>query len=323
MDLAFIGDSHVQYFGFGVKNGLFKPYKAKVKMVSAATCYGLMKDSSTTGARKQIDNFLKTLPPETQLFFQFGEVDCGILIWLLAEANQTSPADQAKIHVDRYISYLKQIRNRGFKNIAITSPTLPTISDIDHIGEVVTIRRSKIKASFRERTDLTLAFNRTLRERAEDEGFTYIHGDASFLDHHSQLSSTTFRNKKRGDHHMDNPRAGVVWAGLVNKELPNRSDRKVALLATQDSYLKKLTDPSTELPSEFLWRVKPGEIIETSIAGTHNGHYILCNAHIQQRNISNQYRFAWPGHFDLTNTKSWDTFQTEEPPARNHVSPTG
>lgn len=304
MELAFIGDSHVQYFGFGVKNGLFKPHQSKAKMVSAATCYGLIKESSTTGARRQIDNFLASADRDSRLYFQFGEVDCGILIWLLSEANRSSPFDQAKIHVQRYISYLDQIRNRGFEDIHITSATLPTINDADHIGEVVTIRRSKVKANYRERTDLTLAFNQLLSEKARTEGFGFIDGDPSFLDQNAQLSSTIFRNRKRGDHHMDNARAGVVWAGLINKELPTPTEPKVSLVAKQDTYLKKLTESSATMPSEFLLRVKAGERIESLILGSHEGHHILRSAQTNGCAIDNQYQFAWPGHFTVANPHS-------------------
>lgn len=297
MQIAFIGDSHVQYFSYGLKKHLYKPNQGSTLMVSAATCYGLHNANSKTKASEKINSYVETLTKDTRLFFQLGEVDCGILIWLKAQAEKTPPDQQAEAHVKMYIDFLNQLRDRGHHSISVTSATLPTINDMDHVGEVVTTRRSKVNASFRERTDLTLHFNNILAEACEAEGLGFISADESFLDPNAGLVGSIFRNKRRGDHHMDNQRASVVWAGLINESTDTPAAPETTMFASEDTYLKKFALPSKALPPEFLFRVRKGDEISTHPIEDVRGHRVARGTSVNGEDIGSEYQFLWPNHF--------------------------
>lgn len=200
--IAFLGDSHIQYFDYGARNGLYFPNQVKTCLVSAATVSGLRNENSFTKAAPKFRKFLQGCEKDTIPIFQLGEVDCGILIWLKAAKHKTSIDEQVTETCNIYLDFLQEVRDLGFREVAVTSATLPTILDTDVSGAVVSERRSKVKANLRQRTDLTLDFNDRLSEHCKGSGFRFIDATHRFLNGDSELCKPEFRNARRGDHHM-------------------------------------------------------------------------------------------------------------------------
>jgi len=66
------------------------------------------------------------------------------------------------------------------KKTIICSAVLPTIQEGSNFGEVANLRK-EVKANIKERTQLTLDFNRMLRELAEKNRLAFINLDQSLL----------------------------------------------------------------------------------------------------------------------------------------------
>ena len=92
--------------------------------------------------------------------------------------------------------------NRGYLNIIICSTPLPTIFDDQQWGEVANARR-EVRASLRERTDLTLKYNSSLRNFCKKNGITYLDFESDILDLNKGIVHSQFLNKNPLDHHLD------------------------------------------------------------------------------------------------------------------------
>lgn len=95
---------------------------------------------------------------------------------------------------------------------------LPTIRDGQDWGEVADKRR-EVKASLRERIQLTLDYNKGLCLGAAVRGIPYIDITDDVLDPKTGEIREEFRNPDPRDHHLHYDRAAECWATRLNKAL--------------------------------------------------------------------------------------------------------
>lgn len=288
-------------FKFSALNDLYKPFEHETCMASGATASGLQNTNSFTQAAEKFKSFIIKYPKNSEIIIQLGEVDCGILIWLKSHQLNITPETQMYISLESYNNFLMELIELGYRNIILTSATLPTINDEDSIGEIISIRRQKVRATFRERTDLTLKFNQGLRDIATNINLKYIDASEFFLDVNTSLCDTKFRNKDKADHHMDNHRAGVVWANQINKYLFEKykiSSRKIKMLCKQNSFIKKYKISSNMLEADMVYEVLKGDIIEIE-KYTHDNYYVYAkNINVNGRLIDDLgFKFIHVSHY--------------------------
>ena len=213
--LAFLGDSHITYFRSAAERGLFGSRAISVCEVGGATAVGLRNPNSATNALQIFRQALGQLEPGTILVLHLGEVDCGFVIWYRAQKYGEPVERQVEESLDAYFSFVDDARAAGFSRI-ITGATLPTIRDDQDWGEVANARR-EVTASLRQRTELTLSYNRELHRRAEARGLAYIDITEEALDPATGLVREAFRHSDPCNHHLDESLVGFLWASRFSQ----------------------------------------------------------------------------------------------------------
>jgi hypothetical protein len=138
-------------------------------------------------------------------------VDTGFVIWLRAEKRGLPVADMLEQAIDRYEALLVEVA-RVAPPIVISAP-LPTIGDGEAKGDVARVRRP-ISVSQRDRTELTLEFNRRMRRICFDRAWFYIDLDERSVGPDG-LVSRHLLNRDPENHHYDEG----VYAAMLAVEL--------------------------------------------------------------------------------------------------------
>lgn len=170
---------------------------------------------------------LADLPASDIPVFQLGEVDCGFVIWVRAQRYGESVQQQLAESLAAYRTFLCSVRDQGFARLIVTSATLPTIYDGQLDGEVAHLRR-KVRASYRERTDLTLEYNRQLEAICRVEGLEFADLTPALINPETRLLDERFRHPDLADHHLDPSSGGDVWVAAIQSTLARQAaDRAI------------------------------------------------------------------------------------------------
>ena len=197
-----LGDSHTTIFDYMSRNRLWLHTQFNFCIVPGATALGLANPKSKTNALNIFQEYVLILPKNESLLFCLGEVDCGFLIWLLAQKSNCSIEEKFELSLRNYKSFLHNIKQQGFQNILICSTPLPTIFDGQDWGEVSELRR-EVKVTLKERTDLTIEYNRRLRECCSRENYLFIDFEKDILDMKTGVIDNKFRHPNPLNHHLN------------------------------------------------------------------------------------------------------------------------
>lgn len=209
------GDSHVNVFNAVNRRQSLPGWHFRVNVVRGATAFGLANPNSRTNAYKVFSGWLTTLPPDRPILFMLGEVDAGYLIWMKAQQsgeNAYRILDQA---LARYFGFLEQYANR-FSSLIIVGAPIPAVGDLHRDGAMLELRKG-LTASQRERTDMTLKYNRRLRAWAERRGAWFIDMDSTLLDPDTYLLKDEFLTLGRIDHHYNQDAFSRLLCELLTK----------------------------------------------------------------------------------------------------------
>ena len=114
----------------------------------------------------------------------------------------------------RYVAFLSDMAEAGYRDLIVTSATLPTIRDGQLEGEVAHLRRS-VTATQMQRTRLTLDYNKRLAEELGRRGLSFLDFTDQLLDPDTGLICERFRHPDPSDHHLANDSGGRMWADTV------------------------------------------------------------------------------------------------------------
>ncbi len=193
-----LGDSHVSVFHsyYFILNFPFKYFK--VVSVGGATASGLENPRSKTQAFKIFNEALEKKDYD-KIIIMLGEVDTGFVIWYRAKKYNTDVEEMFNKTVETYTKFIK--KSSEYADTIVISTPLPTISD-NAVGEVAHARR-EVKASQKERTELTLKFNSTIENFCKKNSIKYINLDNQSLGEDG-LVKDCLKNPDPKDHHYDN-----------------------------------------------------------------------------------------------------------------------
>lgn len=208
--LVFVGDSHAKTMAAACRRGYFGNVKYKMVSVVGATAVGLRHPLSKTQSLQKFRLHLFPYNPNYIPVFQMGEVDCGFLSWYRAEKYNDPILKQIDESLSAYIAFLRECRDAGYGNLIVASAVLPTYRDGQVDGEVARLRLA-VKATQRQRTDLTIVYNERLKNLCKSESIDFVDSTPVFLDMSSMLIKDRFRKKDTGDHHLVVKEAGKVW----------------------------------------------------------------------------------------------------------------
>lgn len=170
-DVLVLGDSHARVFARPLLRRRLWRHHLKVVAVPGATASGLENPDSKTRALPLFESALAATKAR-QAVVLLGEIDAGFVIWYRAQ-KYGIPVSEALEHAcATYCAFLLKVQGRGIRPICVSAP-LPTIEDGNDWGEVASLRRS-IRATQRERTDLTLRFNERVAAFCRAKNIAYI-----------------------------------------------------------------------------------------------------------------------------------------------------
>lgn len=213
-----LGDSHAWVFYYWQFDLKFPRLVFDICQVPGATASGLENPNSKTQAGPKFEQAIRKHPAQVYILL-LGEVDTGFVIWYRAQKYQASVDEMLSLAVDRYGNFIRKLRSLG-KVIVVSAP-LPTIPDENQCGEVANLRK-EIRATQRERIQLTLEFNRRVAQACAVEDASFVDLDPFSLDERG-LVKRELLNADPCDHHY-NP---LAYARLLVEKLQ-------PLLATDD-----------------------------------------------------------------------------------------
>jgi len=213
-----IGDSHAFVFRYINENKMLEKY-AYLFTVIGATVQGVVNPNSKTNASRLFKRYIFWNVKRTDyLGIMLGEVDCGFVIWYRAKKYGISIEEQFNFTCLQYNSFLSYLKSRGYVNVCLFSVPLPSIKDGEKHSSELNMR-NQIPVSQKERTELTLRFNKELKKMADVYHYTFINFSDDTICHETQLMDDKFRHKKITDHHMDDKEFAQVLVPYLTKWL--------------------------------------------------------------------------------------------------------
>lgn len=210
-----IGDSHTGVFHFINYNSWFSGYFFKTLAVHGATASGIENPNSKTQAKTKFDTFLDSNTNTNSLvLFQLGEIDCGFVIWYRSYKYGETIDEQLNQTLDNYQSYILSAKSKA-NQIIVMSAILPTIQDGQDYGEVANLRK-EVKASLKERTDLTLRFNKLMKKFCYEFNILFLDIENQLLDKNTNTVKKILLNDNPLDHHLSNQKLGPIILKELN-----------------------------------------------------------------------------------------------------------
>lgn len=210
------GDSHVEAFKCMNEANFFHRTTFKFIVVGGASAMGMVNPNSRTQALEIFERRIEQVDRRDYLLFMLGEVDCGYVIWYRAEKYNLTVDEQLERSIANYTNFIRKVVGKGYANVIVCSAPLPTISDGQQWGEVANARR-EVRASLRERTELTQRYNASLRSFCRDMGLSYLDFEAEILDSHTGVIMHTFLNENPLDHHLDSSALSSILATKLSE----------------------------------------------------------------------------------------------------------
>jgi hypothetical protein len=201
-----VGDSHSMIFE-GIPN-LLPVY------VPGATNMGLKNPHSKTNALNVFERMLdQNLKEDDTIIFLMGEVDCGFVIWHRVEKYNETLESQMNESLSNYFNFIVKYKNLC-KRIVICDVVPPTMGDIQNIKDDNDNLRLEIKATQKERTNLTLKYNSEIERFCVENNFTYLSFTKEMLGEDG-LVMEKYKNKHTEDHHLDRG----TFSDILNKKM--------------------------------------------------------------------------------------------------------
>jgi hypothetical protein len=209
-----MGDSHIKIFNHIQGEKLIPWAWFDVVIAKGATAQGLVNPRSVSDGLRMFRRRVGAAEPWQHLVYLLGEVDCGYLVWYRAQKEGVSVESQVDTSLANYGALLREVAERGFERISVLSVPLPTISDGQDWGEVANARL-EVKATQRERTELTLAYNERLSEMCASVPATFVDITSEQLDPETGIVASSLINPNTNDHHLSEP----AYAEIVARKL--------------------------------------------------------------------------------------------------------
>lgn len=217
-EILVLGDSHTSIFNQHDIRRAYPKSFFNIINVGGATASGLANPNSKTQATQR---FAEALAETTarRMVVMLGEVDTGFIIWYRA-AKYGEPVeammDQA---VGKYGQFLADVRSRADSLLCVSTP-LPTIRDGTGWGDVASARK-EVTASQSERTELTLRFNRRVREFCESHDIAFIDLDGESLGSDGLVRPELLHANPSDHHYAPDAYSRILIKPLMEKLNPN------------------------------------------------------------------------------------------------------
>jgi hypothetical protein len=208
-----LGDSHTRVFNHINKKRLMPDVEFSVITVDGATAQGAYNPKSKTNALAKFKEKLASEKKHDGVMVMLGEVDCGFVIWYRKEKYNTSIEEQLDNSVTKLFEFIdNEVRTKyDAEQITVIGANLPTLFDDRNMANEVAKLRKEVKASIRDRTDLTLRYNDILKNEAKKRGYKYIDIVKETIDPNTKLVDKQYLHENKNDHHLSEVKTGMLW----------------------------------------------------------------------------------------------------------------
>ncbi len=196
-EILVLGDSHTSIFLHPAIRRAFPKSFFNVINVGGATASGLPNPNSKSQAARRFAQALDDTHAR-RMVVMLGEVDTGFIIWYRAAKHGEPIAQVMAQAIANYTRFLTDVRSRADSLLCVSTP-LPTIRDGTDWGEVATARK-EVTASQRDRTELTLRFNKHIQAFCEGHDIEFIDLDPESVASDG-LVKPELLNPDPNDHH--------------------------------------------------------------------------------------------------------------------------
>jgi hypothetical protein len=207
-----LGDSHVRVFEHWLFLAAMPRTRFEIVYVRGGTAIGILNPKSETGARLR---FLDALArgPWDHVIVDLGEVDTASTLWRMAQKG-VHPLDRLLDRsVTNYLDFLAEVL--ATQNLIVLAATLPTLDDAGGIDDPeVFQQRSHVDATQRQRTDLTMEFNRRIAAWCAANGVPHLDTAPDALGPDGLVRPEWTVRDKRDHHYARRPFARWLVAKL-------------------------------------------------------------------------------------------------------------
>ncbi|MFZ5759343.1 MAG: hypothetical protein ACOY32_06925 [Thermodesulfobacteriota bacterium] len=198
-----LGDSHLKSFQYVARRYSFYNTLLHFCIVRGATASGIRNPGSRTQGYVTFANYVEHhVLDHDWILTCLGEVDCGFVIWYRSNKHGISVAEQFALTLAHYREFLLMLKKKVGERVLVCSVPLPTIQEGRDWGEIAHLRR-EVRATMRERTELTIRFNKELRSICDKEHFSFIDLQHHTLDTKTMIVHDKFLHPNPLDHHLD------------------------------------------------------------------------------------------------------------------------
>lgn len=191
---------------------MIKSFFIKQKEVPASSINGLKNQESKTKALIKFRSFLEKSNGFDYCLLMLGEVDANIVIWNKSKRDRMPVSEVLLNTINIYSNFIEQEVFNYYKpsQVIIAGANLPCVSDDLALIQNSVPRRS-IKATQKERTELTLRLNNSLKELAALKGCKYIDITDNIIDSNTGLLNDEFLRDDGLDHHLPARKTYQFW----------------------------------------------------------------------------------------------------------------
>ena len=220
-NIYIVGDSHVEKWIQANRTGESKKYFHIVGMNAfpGKTAQGMSKESNknlmTQALAKHVDQI-------DFLIIELGEVDCGYTIWSRMKIHNTTAQEEIEFATSRLMDLAREARKLGIKQTIVLGPIVPLVEEYGDDTPKMLWKRKEVEATYAERTQLVLEFNKSLKKKAKLNRLLYVDINDILLDPETELAKTKYQNKI--NHHLGINIAIKLWLPRIHKLLEDHEE---------------------------------------------------------------------------------------------------
>lgn len=215
--ILILGDSHSSVFE-SINYKIFKKYYFDVVLAYGASSRGICNMNSQSGALRIFKDKLKKINAIEYEYVgvMLGEVDCGSVIWYKQEQNKSDLEKEIDESIKSQFEFIQSELVQLFepKKIIVFGPNLPTLVNGSLKSNIPHLRR-EVSSSLHERTELTLKYNKALRERSEHQRYNYIDIIKETMNKNTSLIDEGYLHEDLIDHHVSNKKTWKIWYNKI------------------------------------------------------------------------------------------------------------
>ncbi|HEX5330355.1 hypothetical protein [Sulfuricurvum sp.] len=193
-----IGDSHIRVFEHHYFKRMFPNTEYTIVYVPGASASGIRNVNSLSQAYSIFRSALEEGGYD-EIIVTLGEVDAAYAIWKRAETHNVSVNSIVEDVIEKYQEFILSLQ--GYAPTTVLSTPFQTISDCRGCSDETSTVRAGIDIPIRNRTELSVEFNRRIKLFCHENSVNYLDLDSWSLGKDGIVRSWLIHPNNPCDHH--------------------------------------------------------------------------------------------------------------------------